>query len=179
MSQPPDKIQTPLVPNDDGDDPRITAAVWETIRRLAEAQGIKVGEPGEIDPTAKENPERQRKLVETTNPKLIEASSRLNRTVETVEHRTPSGEMTKRVREITNRTRRLSVDLKQLVDLASKAGVSLKSTVKSVAESVVSIAGRLISWLRPSDGGAEETGDDEGKAGVGSGGVEGEGGKAD
>ncbi len=146
MRQPPDKIETPLVPNDDADDPKIMPAVWEWIRRQAEAEGIEVGEPGQIDPAAKENPERQRQLVEQTNPELAKASARLKRVKVTWEHRAPSGAMTKLILQIKEVSWRLSVNLMQLNDLVG----GLQSGAKTAGEFVLGIAGR-IAWGKSPD----------------------------
>lgn len=133
MSQPPDKITFDLVPNDDADDPRITRAVEAAIRRHAEQQGLKVTEPGAIDPAAKENPDRAEKIKNETRPKLLEYSC-AERGVELAEERRPNGRIHRRIKRIGERTRRLSIDITALATLTKSIVDFLKESKDSLIE---------------------------------------------
>jgi hypothetical protein len=144
MSVPPDKITIRLDQNDDGDDPRSIAAVEDALRRLAAQNGIEVVKHGEIDPAAKENPARFEKIKQETQPKLIEFSSQQTKLEETEERMLPSGRIDRRTQLITQTTRELAVDLKQLADLARDAG----AFVGTVYHGVVQLAVRTCEWAK-------------------------------
>jgi len=153
MSQPPDKIIFDLVPNEDGDDPRITRAVEAAIRRLAKQHGLKVTEPGAIDPAAKKNPDRAEKIKNETTPKLIEYTY-TEKGVERAEERRPDGRLHRRVERIGERTRKLSVDFAVLANLG-RAAIDFFNESKDSLIELATKVGRYVGDLVGSRRGKE------------------------
>lgn len=70
----PTKIGFDLVPNDDGDDPRIAKAVELHVQRELEKLSLRLKDKGAISPDAVENPERASRLADAANQVMNQAT---------------------------------------------------------------------------------------------------------
>jgi len=149
MNEPPDVFEFLLAPNSDDDDPKAIEAVHAELIRFAAQHGIKIVDPGEIDPTAQENPERADKIKATTTPRLIEFTKRETGIVRIEEEeRYPDGTLQRRRRAelIGQRTKEFSSSLLELKELAESA----KNAVIEIATKVCKAVSSAVSGLRGS-----------------------------
>lgn len=123
MTVPPDHVDFTMSPNDD-DDPQREAAASEAvrlaIRQLAKQHGIKVHEePGAIEPDARENPERAKRIEEETGPKLLASTAQYRKIESTDEQYWRDGTLKRRqVAKIVEGRGKLDASLREFDSLA-------------------------------------------------------------
>lgn len=131
MGTPPDIVSANLTPNPgDGDKPRSRMeeerrlkALTVTIIEEAQRRGIQVfTDPGCLDPEARPNAPRSRKLKEETNPKLASFSRSVGASMEVGEIKTRDGDVIKNFKIHGESHTKLALNLQDLANLASRVG---------------------------------------------------------
>lgn len=167
----PTKTGFELVPNNDGDDPKIAKAVELYIQRALEKRGLRVTDPGAIPQDAIENPDRAARLAEAANAAMktaADASMARHRPLrdrtqasfhvsDTMRVEGPDGEVRERTIRIDAAIQRTQInvgDLSKLLDSVKDLALEVKGWVASGYGVCAKLFKGALEAIR-SDGGSE------------------------